>query len=122
MGVADVAFAVPELRGEIMAQRARGMARDHARSLRGRGAPGVHRRSVRCEAGVVRGRGSAHVALGRCTENVALAAVAHGRRVCNKCLPGNAFKLNGTARWTHVDFMDFAQRRERAMAFWRARP
>ena len=51
MGAAETeaAFAMPELRGEIMAQRARGMARDHVRLLRERGgAPGAHRRSVRC--------------------------------------------------------------------------
>ena len=40
--------------------------------------------------------------------------------MCNACLPRAAGKLHGTARWAHVDFMGFAERRERAAAFWRA--
>ena len=54
-------------------------ARPRALSLRigksaGKQEAGVHHRSVRCDAR-------------ECTENVRLGAVAHGRLVCNKCLP-----------------------------------
>ena len=78
MRAADAVFALTELRGAIMAQRVRAMARDHVRSLRigksaGKQQAGVHQRSVRCDAR-------------ECTENVRLGAVAHGRLVCNKTL------------------------------------
>ena len=55
MRAADAVFALTELRGAIMAQRVRAMARDHVRSLRigksaGKQEAGVHHRSVRCDA------------------------------------------------------------------------
>ena len=65
---------------------------------------GVHQPSVRCGA-----RG--------CTENVRLGAVAHGRLVCNRCLPPCRYALNGkTARVEHL-----VERRNGAEAFWRTR-
>ena len=106
---ADAVFALPELRGAIMAQRVRGMARDRVRSLKvgksaGKQEAGVHQPSVRCGA-----RG--------CTENVRLGAVAHGRLVCNRCLPPWRYALNGkTARVYHL-----VERRNGAEAFWRTR-
>ena len=107
MRAADAVFALTELRGAIMAQRVRGMARDHVRSLRigksaGKQEAGVHQRSGRCDAR-------------ECTENVRLGAVAHGRLVCNKCLPPCRYALNGkTARVEH-----HFERRALAEAFWR---
>ena len=117
MTAADFVFATPELRGAIMAERAKGMAREHVRSLRvcKGAAPGMHQLSVRCAA-YVRCNGR----LVQCTENVRRAAVAHGRVVCNRCLPHAAGKLHGSARWAHVDFMLLAERRDLAVAFWRA--
>jgi hypothetical protein len=112
MRAADAVFAaLAELRArrDHGAARAWHGARPRALALRigksaGKQEAGVHHRSVRCDAR-------------ECTENVWLGAVAHGRLVCNKCLPPcryiRAQRQDGARVEHHFE------RRALAEAFWR---